>query len=395
MPDGNQDDLRPAAAAHESSPLDDAASHDPAAPDAAAEPSPAGDATGRPFAARPHGPIAGALLVWLVLLLVFGVGALLVGYPEAAVLVALAGLLVAAQAADLDPELIVLHQMTAWVVPVGGLVACAMFAGLLGFMPESPGASPLGLAVCVLGVLAIVPSTFRAPGAALARGLLREPEPTSRFARLVARLVVVSLVVGLCGIAAYPQLYELLVESTEPLFDTRNALGDIVGYVLVAFAAVGFLLRRDFGATLERLGLLHTRPQHLLVIPLGVLALLALNSGAEVIETRFFPALAEADRRMTEVIAGELGLAGALVLGLTAGIGEEITLRGALQPRLGIVLTALVFALYHVQYTWFGILVVFALGLVFGLIRRHTTTTVAIGAHAAYDVVVALSLKSG
>jgi membrane protease YdiL (CAAX protease family) len=270
-----------------------------------------------------------------------------------------------------------------------------MFAGLLGFMPGSPGASPLGLAVCILGVIAIVPAAFPGPGAALARRLLREPEPTSRYARLVARLVLVSLVVGLCGIAAYPQLYELLIESTEPLFETRNALGDIVGYVLVAFAAVGFLLRRDLGATLERLGLLHTRPLHLLVVPLGVMALLALNSGAEAIETRFFPALAEADRRMTEVIAGELGLAGALVLGLTAGIGEEITLRGALQPRLGIVLTALVFALYHVQYTWFGILVVFALGLVFGLIRRRTTTTVAIAVHAAYDVVVALSIGSG
>jgi len=43
-----------------------------------------------------------------------------------------------------------------------------------------------------------------------------------------------------------------------------------------------------------------------------------------------------------------------LLLGLSAGIGEEITLRGALQPKLGLALTSLLFAALHVQYSWYG-----------------------------------------
>ena len=42
------------------------------------------------------------------------------------------------------------------------------------------------------------------------------------------------------------------------------------------------------------------------------------------------------------------------------------------------------------QYSWFGMLVILALGLVLGLVRKRTNTTVAMIAHVAYDVIAVL-----
>jgi membrane protease YdiL (CAAX protease family) len=61
-------------------------------------------------------------------------------------------------------------------------------------------------------------------------------------------------------------------------------------------------------------------------------------------------------------------------------------MRGALQPRLGVVLTALLFSLLHVQYSWFGMATVFLFGLMLGAIRSRTNTTVVIAIHTIYDV---------
>jgi membrane protease YdiL (CAAX protease family) len=80
------------------------------------------------------------------------------------------------------------------------------------------------------------------------------------------------------------------------------------------------------------------------------------------------------------------------MVGLSAGIGEEITMRGALQPKLGIGLTALLFALLHVQYSWFGMLVILLFGVALGLLRRATSTTVVMAVHTLYDV---LALMTG
>jgi membrane protease YdiL (CAAX protease family) len=65
-------------------------------------------------------------------------------------------------------------------------------------------------------------------------------------------------------------------------------------------------------------------------------------------------------------------LAGALAIGGTAAIGEELFFRGAYQPRFGVVFTALFFALFHTQYGFsIATLIVFVLGLVIGLVRQR------------------------
>jgi membrane protease YdiL (CAAX protease family) len=177
-----------------------------------------------------------------------------------------------------------------------------------------------------------------------------------------------------------------VAENLEPLLEKSHLGGQLVGYILLALGGVGFLVRRDFVDSMRRLGLRGVAMTDLAVVVVGVLMLLALNAGGDRVQHRFFPDLWRSDHDMTAQIARSVTGMRLLVFGLTAGVGEEITMRGALQPRLGIPLTALFFASLHVQYSWFGILLVMALGIVLGLIRARTSTTVAMLVHAFYDM---------
>ena len=79
---------------------------------------------------------------------------------------------------------------------------------------------------------------------------------------------------------------------------------------------------------------------------------------------------------------------GAVVLGLSAGISEELLFRGAVQPRLGLLLASILFAVGHVQYGFtVATLEVFVIGLVLGLVRNRTNTTICILIHAGYNSV--------
>jgi len=114
--------------------------------------------------------------------------------------------------------------------------------------------------------------------------------------------------------------------------------------------------------------------------------LFLLNIGADWLQNHYFHKSWEADHRVNEELVRGLTTPLAVLLGATAGIGEEITLRGALQPRLGIPLTATLFAALHVQYSWFGMVAVLLLGVVLGVLRQRSCTTTAMAVHAIYDV---------
>jgi hypothetical protein len=160
---------------------------------------------------------------------------------------------------------------------------------------------------------------------------------------------------------------------------------------MLALAGVGFLVRRTLRETLERLGLRAPRPAHYGVVALGVVSLYLLNAGIEAFQRVQFPSLWAHDQRMNQLLAGGLGLGGGLLLGVSAGVGEELAMRGALQPRLGLVFTSFVFAALHVHYSWVGIATIFLLGLVLGVIRDRTSTTVAILVHTLYDVLAVIT----
>jgi membrane protease YdiL (CAAX protease family) len=72
-------------------------------------------------------------------------------------------------------------------------------------------------------------------------------------------------------------------------------------------------------------------------------------------------------------------------------VTEELVFRGFLHrgwaaSRLGVagtvILTSLMWALLHQQYSWVGMSYIFAMGLLFGWLRQRSGTTLTIGLHA-------------
>ena len=335
----------------------------------------------------PRWPAETGLLCWLIALVTFGVGGLLLGEQELALLVAMAGLLIAAQAADFDPRWEGLYYALSWVVPVAAATTFVAISVLLyqGDLTGWAKWSLLGFASA--SAVACLATVLRPVADGLVRALLRA-DPPSHSLRLSARLVLAGLLLAVPGWFA---LRDILTEDTQQLMEQLPLGGGLVGYVLLALAAVGFLVRRGLGATLGRLGIKPLTVSHAGVIVLGVVGLLLLNKGADALQKHAFPELWKRDQDFNEALAGGLTHVQAVLLGLSAGIGEEITMRGALQPRLGLVLTSMLFAALHIQYSWYGMAVIFVLGLVLGTIRRHTSTTVAMAVHAIYDILAVLS----
>ena len=93
--------------------------------------------------------------------------------------------------------------------------------------------------------------------------------------------------------------------------------------------------------------------------------------------------------QLTEQLLGPLftsGL-GVFTLGMAAAIGEEPIFRGALVPRFGIVLSAILFAFVHANYGFsISTLIVFLLGLALGWLRKKYSTTFTMIVHAAYNM---------
>jgi len=330
-----------------------------------------------------------ALLSWLGILVVFGAGGLLLGQQELALLAALAGVFVAANVADVDPQWRELYYALGWVIPGLG------FAGgiLLGVdlwrsgLPLTARAALVLLCACAAGLSVLSVATPAANR--MAKVLLGADRP-GHLLRLSARIVVLTFALSIPGWFASQTVLEELLRDPTPLLERAGLGGGLIGYVLLAFAGVGWLVRRDLRESAARLGLRWPRAADIVAAAIAVGMLSALNVGSEWFQQRYFPDSWKLDHRMTEAMASGMRPWTIVLLGFSAGIGEEITMRGALQPKLGIVLTAACFAALHVQYSWFGMIVIFALGILLGVVRKRTSTTAAMIAHGVYDMLAAL-----
>ncbi len=167
---------------------------------------------------------------------------------------------------------------------------------------------------------------------------------------------------------------------------------NVLFFVFVAFVAVGTGLYRSLGEARKRLGITVPRWSDLLVGAVAVLPAFALSLVGSLLTLYFQPDLFEdLGDTIEEMSSGSQLVWINLILFASAGVGEEILFRGAIQPRFGIVLTAAFWALVHTQYQFsFVVLGLFMVGLLFGLIRKYMSTTPAIIAHALYNAAVVI-----
>jgi hypothetical protein len=187
-----------------------------------------------------------------------------------------------------------------------------------------------------------------------------------------------------------------LVTSPEPAevssYDTASIVIQGIFLTALAVVAVGYRIDRTWPAVIERLGLV--RPTFTgISVALGavVLGFIASVIGSVLTRATNERYAEEINRSLEVLTTSSPSYIAAPVIGLSAGIGEELLFRGVLQPRYGLIPTSLLFALVHSQYGFsFVTLGTFALGCVFGLVAKRYGTTHAIAAHTIYNTVAVI-----
>jgi membrane protease YdiL (CAAX protease family) len=165
-------------------------------------------------------------------------------------------------------------------------------------------------------------------------------------------------------------------------------------YGLVWTLPAGLLLAgwpvvRTWRCALERLGLVRpTLRQVVFAVGLGLLIVPLSNYFDTAVGWVFHAAgWPRTDEKLFDQLLGPaVSRWGALAVGISAGLGEELIVRGALQPRLGLLLSTLFFTSLHApQYGFDALLSVFLTGLLLGVVRMRANTTTSAIVHGVFD----------
>jgi hypothetical protein len=207
-------------------------------------------------------------------------------------------------------------------------------------------------------------------------------------------LAAIQLAIGLFVRWAYYGISGLgLNPNTYPAEDWGTPFRAEIPLLALGLAAVGLGVSRGWRPTLSRLGI--TRPAwwHVLLALSMSAALVLTVQWFDLLTYRLTPQ-AYYDIGAIDQRDAAAGLGIGLVYALLAGISEETLFRGAVQARFGILTTALLFAMIHIQ---FGVTMILAYvlmnGLAYGLLRRYLNTTTAITAHTASDLMGVVGLS--
>jgi uncharacterized protein len=311
-----------------------------------------------------------------------------------------------------------------WFVLVGGMGLLAVVLALMAVInPDTlakrnefgPGNAPdtiflpgggWQVLLTFLGVAAVVPLGLVGYAPPVRRALLhRSPFEADSFvhATALATIIGITLIcfIPLIVLGEPPVLLLLdhfqgteLAEQLSRAESIRDQLYGLMWLVPTAILAAGYPIRHSLRETLQRVGLVRPRLWQI-VFAVAVSGLLVLlTTGLDQMINRLWQELGWPMTDATtfsELIKFAINPLGAVVIGVTAGLGEELAVRGVLQPRLGILLSNLFFtALHAFQYNFDGLLSVFVLGLVLGSMRKYTNTTTSAIVHGLYDFTLVL-----
>lgn len=227
------------------------------------------------------------------------------------------------------------------------------------------------------------------------------------FRRLIARFTPMdpSSPIDLCGLAMILAVVTFLIiqaRLTGPVElggdEESGALAGNAGWLILtmvtliasAYAAVGYRIYRNGEEATRRLGLNIPDLKTIAISLACVIPCFIVSTIGSLLTVALQPDVVDnVEETMDQITSGLQNPIGALLIGLTAGIGEELLFRGAVQPRFGIAIAALVWTSLHFQYDFSFILVgLFGVGIVLGLQRKHFGTTSAIITHATYNMIV-------
>ena len=258
-----------------------------------------------------------------------------------------------------------------------------------------------------LGVLGLCGSLVLLVGGLwvrLARWLGGRVDPADpRHAQALVGLVAASILAFVPLIALGGEAPALELAATDPdLFNRDRSTGgqlldlvyNLAWTIPLALLLVGVPIQRTVREAVARLGV---RALGLRGLGVGIAAAGVLWVVGTALDhaTYWLWGVAEWPRTDGELVDLLMGVAlsplGALVAATAAGLGEELMMRGVLQPRFGWLLPNLTFTAAHaLQYNLDALVGVFVLGAILALVRARWSTSEAIVAHVLYDLVLFL-----
>ncbi|RAL23332.1 CPBP family intramembrane glutamic endopeptidase [Thermoflavimicrobium daqui] len=179
-------------------------------------------------------------------------------------------------------------------------------------------------------------------------------------------------------------------EQSQSLNDTLATIWsqDLL-LVLLGFIGVGWLTHRNGKEALARLGIV--KPTWKLIL-LGIIFGVVFSYIAQLLELIAVQLGFTGDpdvNKLTEKWLGSLFTStfGVITLGVAAALGEETIFRGAMQPRFGIILTAILFTFTHANYGFsLSAVIVLIFAFVLGFLRQRFNTTFTMIVHATYNM---------
>jgi membrane protease YdiL (CAAX protease family) len=263
----------------------------------------------------------------------------------------------------------------------------------------------LGLLAWGLLVLLLAPVLLllRPVRVRVAGWLPLNPDIFHHWIGLVALLWFITMpLASLPVLGGRPPLEALLAQTgTDPAAVTTwyELLYGLGWTVLLCLIAAGFPVVRSLQTALLRLGLTWPGWRGIALGLVISVLMVPLFTAVDQVATGLvesFGLATTSSAWIDRLFGRDFGVLGAVAAAVSAGLGEELVWRGVIQPRYGLGLAALGFAAMHgFQYGPDGLISVFLSGLILGVLRMRTNTTVAVVAHAGYDLWLLLSMAFG
>jgi membrane protease YdiL (CAAX protease family) len=272
----------------------------------------------------------------------------------------------------------------------GAFLVGALDLGGAGLVQPGPGGHQTGFdaGIMVTGVLAAV-LTARPVRERISRVLPIDPDsPVHAYA-----LVLAVILLG-TQLATVLFVDVLAIDQTLPPLSVGDVLASETPFLIMALAGVGIYIRRNTAGAAERLGLVRPAWWQVALALAAAGAFFALVQGADWLSHQWTPGVAGQVDKTTQHVFGALNdPIGIATLALLPGICEEILFRGALQPRLGLIVTAVLFTSIHTQYGLsFDALSVLVVAIGLGLIRKYANTTTSGLCHVTYNLLAAIGV---
>jgi membrane protease YdiL (CAAX protease family) len=203
--------------------------------------------------------------------------------------------------------------------------------------------------------------------------------------------------VDMAASAVFFGVFGFLIASTwsspEPDEVAEISYGELIVQLLffigVSYVVVGAGLRRRLSEANARLGVVWPSPKTIAIAVVAFFGALLVNGVSGVLTETFQP---EASDQIESGLEELTGVPTAILVAVSAGVGEELFFRGALQPKFGIILTSLCFALLHANYGLsFVTAGIFSMGVIFGLLRQRYGTTAPMITHGLVNLVAVLA----